>query len=101
VKRKPVDPVAELRAALDLLSRAEVERAWAVADAATKSLGSGNLALKAEVAAALLALILAEMGSTSKRSDLADVLPAVDGLATYVFTRLPIIVTELGKADAC
>jgi hypothetical protein len=56
-----IGPVGALRDALDVLSRTEIETAWRAGDAAAQSLGSGNLALRAEVAAYLLASILAKI----------------------------------------
>jgi hypothetical protein len=95
-----IDPVNELRASLDVLSRAEIEQAWSAADAVNKALG-GNVAQRAEVAARLLAVILHELGGTTKRQDhLSDILPAVDALSTYVIGRMVTIVSDLGKADA-
>jgi hypothetical protein len=89
------DPASELHAALDVLSRAELERAWKVAEKATRSLRNGNLALRAECAAYLLAQILAEISNTTKRpEDLSDVAAAVEGLSLYVSGRMITIVTE-------
>jgi hypothetical protein len=96
---QPIDPIAELRAALDILSPAEIDKARHAAQTACNWL-AGSRAMQAEMAATMLALILAEMGSTAKRSDLADMLPAIEGLAMYVIGRMPVIVRELGNTDA-
>jgi hypothetical protein len=95
----PADAVAELRSALDVLSPAEIERARHAAQTASNWL-AGSRAMRAEMAATTLALILAEMGTTARQPDLSDVLPAVEALAMYVIGRAPIIVRELGDADA-
>jgi hypothetical protein len=92
-----IDPAAALRDALDVLSRAEVERARAVAEAATQALGNSSIALRAEAASYLLAMILAEIGNATKRDDLSDVLPTVEGLAMYVVGRMTTILTEVGN----
>jgi hypothetical protein len=62
-----IDPVAALRDALQVLSRAEIEKTWAAGEAANKALG--NPALRAELAAYVLATILADLGRTSERPD--------------------------------
>lgn len=93
---RPIDTIAELRRALDVLSRAETERAWQVADAAVASLGT-NVALRAEAAAYLLATILGELSTTTKRADLSDVLPGVEALAMYVVGRMATITIERSK----
>jgi hypothetical protein len=87
------DPAAVLADALDVLSRSEIERAWTAAEAVHKALG-GNIALRAEVAAYLLAQILAEIGNTSNRTDLADVAAALEALSVYLNGRMVTIVTE-------
>ena len=61
----------------------------------------GNIAMRAEAAAYLLAHILAEIGTTTTRpDDLADVAGAVEGLSTYVVGRMIAIVSDLSKTDA-
>lgn len=96
-KRK-IDPAAALGDALNVLSRTDVERAWSASEAVNKALG-GNIAQRAEAAAYLLAHILADIGSATKRhDDLADVAAAVEGLSVYVSGRMIAIVTEIGKA---
>jgi hypothetical protein len=95
-----LDPIDELRASLQVLSRSEIERAWSTAEAVNRVLGS-NIAQRAELTAYVLASILNDIGSGSERQhDLADALPAVDALAHYVIGRMAVIVTEIGKADA-
>jgi hypothetical protein len=96
---KKLDPVAALRDALRVLSRAELEQAWAAAEVANKALGNANAALRAEAAAYLLASVLAELGNnTQLPDDLADILPAVESLALYVTGRMAVIVAETGTA---
>ena len=91
---------AQLRAAYDMLSRSEVERAWTAADAATKELGTGSLALRAEVAARLLATIITDVSAQIETADdLAAALPTVQGLATYTIGRVATIATA-GKDGA-
>jgi hypothetical protein len=97
--RQPIDPIAELRAALDVLSPAEIDRARHAARTACNWL-AGSRAMQAEMAATVLALILNDMGTMAERADLADVLPAIEGLAMYVVGRMPVIVRELGNAEA-
>jgi hypothetical protein len=92
------DPVALLQDPLNVLSRAETERAWTVGDAATRALGNANIALRAEVAAHMLATILDDIGKTTRRPDsLSDVLPAVESLALYVCGRMATIVSEFAS----
>jgi hypothetical protein len=94
-----VDPTGALRGALQVLSRTEVEAAWRAGDAATKALGP-NLALRAELAAYVMARILDDIGSTTTRpDDLSDVTGAVEALAMYVCGRMTTIVSEAGNAD--
>jgi hypothetical protein len=93
---KPTDPAAALEDALTVLSRAEIEAAWSVAETANKALGSTSIALRAEVASYLLASILDDIGRTSTRADLSDVIGAVEPLALYVVGRMPVIVREFG-----
>jgi hypothetical protein len=93
------DTLAALNAALDVLSPTEIDKARHAAQTACNWL-SGSRAMQAEMAATTLALILNDMGNTSRRPDLTDVLPAVEALAMYVIGRMPIIVRELGDADA-
>ena len=95
-----IDPIAELRTSLDVLSRAEIEQAWSAASIASEALGTGNLAARAEAAAFLLASILNDIGVRSERDDLADVAPAVAALSTYLAGRMITIVSDLGDADA-
>lgn len=95
-----IDPVAELKASLDVLSRSEIEAAWSAAEALSKALG-GNIAQRCEVAAYILGHVLAEIGASSKRPhDLADVAGAVEAVSTYVAGRMAVITIDLGKADA-
>ena len=96
---KRADPAEALRDALQVLSRAEVEKAWAAAEAVTQALGNGSIALRAEAASYLLAMIVAEIGNTSKRDDLTDVLPAVESLSLYVTGRMAVIVAEAGTSS--
>lgn len=85
---------SELRAALDVLSRSEIERAWAAADAATKALDSSSYVLRAEVAARILASILTEVSAkTTSAGDLAAALPAIEGLGMYAIMRTAAIAT--------
>jgi hypothetical protein len=86
-----LDPATALNTALNVLSRAEIERAWSAVETVNQALG-GNIALKAEAAACLLAQILAEIGTRSQRADLSDVTEAVQGLSTYVSGRMVQIV---------
>ena len=95
-----LDPIDELRTSLDVLSRSEIEKAWAAAAGASKALGTGNIAARTEMAAFLLATVLNEIGATTKRPDLADVLPAVEALSTYLVGRMVTIVSDIGNADA-
>ena len=95
-----VDPIAELSRSLDVLSRAEIEQAWSAAETVNKALG-GNMAMRAEAAACLLAHVLAEIGATTTRpDDLTDVAAAVEAVSTYVATRMIVIVSDAGNADA-
>jgi hypothetical protein len=96
MKRQQLDPTSSLQDALTVLSRAELEAAWAVAETANKALGSTSVALRAEVASYLLATILDDLGRTSTRPDLSDVMAAVETLALYVCGRMPAIVREIG-----
>jgi hypothetical protein len=94
---KPIDPVEELRTALSVLSRREIEAAWNAAAAASKAIGERNLAQRAEMAAFLLASVLHDIGGTTQRPhDLSDVLPAVESLATYVAGRMGVIAADMG-----
>jgi hypothetical protein len=93
-----LDPAASLRSGLSALSRSDIERAWSVADVARKSLG-GNIVQRAEVAAYLLAQILAEIGNVTDRpDDLADAAAAVDSLSCYLNGRMAQIVIEMANA---
>jgi hypothetical protein len=92
-----IDPVSALRDALDVLSRAEIETAWRVGGEATKVLGA-NVAIRAELAAYVMARILDDIGRTSKRDDLADVAAAVESFAVYLAGRVTVLVTELGSS---
>jgi hypothetical protein len=97
---KKLEPAAVLRDALQVLSRSDVERAWTAASAAHASLGSSNPALRAEMAAFLMASILSELGSaTTRHDDLSDVLPAVESLALYVAGRMAVIVADSGNSS--
>ena len=89
--------------AAQLAGRVEPQRdreSWSAAATASKALGTGNIAARTEMAAFLLATVLNEIGATTKRPDLADVLPAVDALSTYLVGRMVTIVSDLGNADA-
>ena len=98
VKKQQLDPASTLEDALSVLSRAEVEAAWAVAETANKALGSTSIALRAEVASYLLATILDDIGRTTTRADdLSDVMATVETLALYVCGRMPVIVREIGS----
>jgi hypothetical protein len=95
--KQQLDPAVALQDALTVLSRAEVEAAWAVAETANKALGSTSVALRAEVAAYLLSTILDDLGrATTRPDDLSDVMAAVETLALYVCGRMPVIVREFG-----
>jgi hypothetical protein len=98
MKKQQLDPTSALEDALTVLSRVEVEAAWAVAETANKALGSTSIALRAEVAAYLLSTILDDLGRTTTRpDDLSDVMAAVETLALYVCGRMPVIVREFGS----
>jgi hypothetical protein len=92
-----LDPAALLRNGHYVLSRSDIEGAWAAA-AAAHSAVRGNVAQCAEVAAYLLAQILAEIGNTANRPDLVDVAEAVDSLSLYLHSRMVQIVTEMANA---
>lgn len=94
------EPAEALRDALDVLSRAEVEKAWAAAEVTIKSLGSTSIALRAEIAAYLLAMILAEIGNaTTRPDDLSDVAAAVESLSLYVTGRMAVIVVDVSSSS--
>jgi len=95
---KQLDAVAALRKALSVLSRAEIERAWAIAEAANEQVKHGSAALRAEVAAHLLASVLTELASTTTQpDDLGDILPVGEALLIYLLGRVAVIVAESGR----